>query len=1037
MPGLLVTNNSGAVAREGEGRKRTHDGQLPPTMNGAVASVAGSPAHAPAQLADLPPELAHLGPEFYQPLTKLLQRASQETFNDLSDLLHGMANIPTPQQSNGVLANGYGGHANGAQDTSEANKQKKLMLIKFAQDNRAKFIKLLVLTEWGRKSAIDISKVIDLFQFVKGEEAAIDTIDERIEQIKVWSSVARQPNPDIRTALQILSKGKAEWIPDMGLIPPAPLSAEKVLNLFKYLNTSLAVRLNVHEKLPRHLKNWHVGSGRVTFVVDSEFELDVFAFSEDASKPWYFLDLRLLFTPAPSIAATSRFQLFLKAQLDATLANAGLSECYDFLHNFVLTHKIAVFRSQAHQLSRAGWAGSIKVEPVHRSLVVQYWTDRPGKKSWLEIGLSSGKPKNGKVSWKGPPVPCLAARWFRQGIEVREVNLDLDFHNLSLERTLKRIIALHIGHHLEAARNAISTNMTAKATFSEMEPGDCSLGVSLGGPDNSTTISLEPVTGRYTLKPYTPFSARAEHNINHARDPVAAIGPNLTQLLAQALQDSIQRHSQQLGWQIRSGKPLDKDSVKQATKLDVLQYTLYHPQGWNANWSLAAVISASGESWWCLETDSRTSTIHYSSQVRMKPSGARAPIHRTTLASIERVALQQLAFWVNKRALVAQNIPSAMKTEVNLSAPSGTENMPLGALRGWVLFLRTADLLVAHSDEDPWLEPSIRVTFHGFDADYVKVSHIATGTMVPSVAADMQKLMAASPPAGFTFHENGTFAMLLTTPFGEPMIDELKARLRDVNRLRSFTTILQQRKLKLIDSSLQQVKFQYGKNFKASVNFGQEHNIQVHLSAGNPHNRIRTFLVEIINERSPFFLPGQERTGLDRFCETLLFTRPILSTLTGLENAVPGNLHHPAVRAHHIGHYRITYANPLCSFDVKLKAKEDRTYWHIEDNIKRQPDTRPSLERNPNHKRLESLQSALNTLFSKQEQGWFGIRAGILADINGIPNALRALHQTVIACAAGGAYTLPPPICQHRIPPQMHIPLQSTQPYPRGATPRS
>jgi mediator of RNA polymerase II transcription subunit 14 len=188
-------------------------------MNGAaVTSIAGSAAVAPAQLAQLPPELAHLGPEFYQPLTKLLQRASQETFNDLNDLLHGMANIPIPQQSNGLLANGYGGHTNGAQDTSEANKQKKLMLIKFAQDNRAKFIKLLVLTEWGRKSALDVSKVIDLFQFVKGEEAAIDNIDGQLERIKVYSNHARQPNPDIRTALQILSKGKAEWIPDVGSI---------------------------------------------------------------------------------------------------------------------------------------------------------------------------------------------------------------------------------------------------------------------------------------------------------------------------------------------------------------------------------------------------------------------------------------------------------------------------------------------------------------------------------------------------------------------------------------------------------------------------------------------------------------------------------------------------------------------------------------------------------------------------------------------------------------------------------------------------
>lgn len=795
----------------------------------------------------------------------------------------------------------------------------------------------------------------------------------------------------------------------LGFIPPEPISPEKALKLLRYMNTSLAIRLNVHENLPRHLKKWRIESGRATFVVDNEFELDVMSFTEDASEQWHFIDLRLLFSPAPSISVDSRFQGHFKPQVDYILKQSGLSGAYDFLHGFILTHKIAILKSQAYQLARAAWAGTIKVEPVHRSLVVQYWTDRPGRKSWIEIGVTSNKPKNGKISWRGAPISALTVRWFRHGIEVKNVDLKFDFANLSMERMLMKVISLHIGHFLKIGLAALPAKMTAKASFSETEPCDCTLEVSLGRPENKTTLSLEHVTGRYILRPCTSISARAEQAINQAKDPLAAISPTITQLLAQTLQDLIQRNALQLGWQPQPRHSLRSDIVKQATKLDILQYTLYWPSGWSMKWALAAVIDASGESWWLMELGGKGTRIEYAEPLSVERPGPAPAISRAMLASTERLAVQQLAFCVTRRDLEKHTIPSSVRSELSLrSSPSNMATQV--ALRGWVLHLRTSDLLVAKPGEEPWLNPTIWVTYQGFKADYRNVSHIASGTMVKAVAADMQKLMSASPQSNFTFSENGNFAILLTSPFGEPIIDELKARLRDVDRLRSFTTTLQKRKMKLKSSSLQQVQFQYGRNHTATVNFGQENDIQVTFGATNAHNRIRTFLAEIINDKTPFCLPGADKNGLDRFCSTLLFTRPLLSTFTELENSVPGNLRNPAVRAHHVGYYRVTYANPLCSFDIQLRPKEDKVFWHIEDNDRKQPDSRPNSERNPNHKRIESLKTALTTLFKGQGQGWLGIRSGILAEIDGVPDALKTLHQIVMSChVEGGA----PPVLEN------------------------
>jgi mediator of RNA polymerase II transcription subunit 14 len=118
----------------------------------------------------------------------------------------------------------------------EINKQKKILLLRFAMDNRAKFIKLLVLTEWGKKASVDVSKLIDLFAWTNQQSWAQNQIDDKIEQIKLAMNQARQLNPDIRTALEILGTGKAEWIPDVSV---SHLSLDSVLMIYRWGSSHL------------------------------------------------------------------------------------------------------------------------------------------------------------------------------------------------------------------------------------------------------------------------------------------------------------------------------------------------------------------------------------------------------------------------------------------------------------------------------------------------------------------------------------------------------------------------------------------------------------------------------------------------------------------------------------------------------------------------------------------------------------------------------------------------------------------------------
>jgi mediator of RNA polymerase II transcription subunit 14 len=166
-------------------------------------------------MAELPPELAHIPEDSLVSLNKLFERAAQETFNDLHQCLHSMADLPIGQLPNGALTNGVGGHANGHVDNSDANMKRKLLIMNFAQEARARFIKLLVINGWAKKTAAQMSKLFDIFEWEKIEYESQTWGYHVFQDMKTKIYALGQRNPDIRTALQVLSKGKADWIPDV------------------------------------------------------------------------------------------------------------------------------------------------------------------------------------------------------------------------------------------------------------------------------------------------------------------------------------------------------------------------------------------------------------------------------------------------------------------------------------------------------------------------------------------------------------------------------------------------------------------------------------------------------------------------------------------------------------------------------------------------------------------------------------------------------------------------------------------------------
>ena len=183
-----------------------------------------------------------------------------------------------------------------------------------------------------------------------------------------------------------------------------------MLRTIRNINTALHIRLNIHEDLPRHLRGYRVANGRATFAFPSEFEFDVTIADEDPSVQFYFLDLRFLFSPAPSLA-DGELRDVLQYRADETLLASGIAGCADFLRNIVLTQKITIMEKQARRLLKRAWSSGVRVDLVQRRLVIQYWVDAPFPKSWIEVGISSGESNKDVLPGRGVPTRSIEARW--------------------------------------------------------------------------------------------------------------------------------------------------------------------------------------------------------------------------------------------------------------------------------------------------------------------------------------------------------------------------------------------------------------------------------------------------------------------------------------------------------------------------------------------------------------------------------------------------------------------------------------------------
>ena len=376
------------------------------------------------------------------------------------------------------------------------------------------------------------------------------------------------------------------------------------------LNTLLSLRLNLDEfdKIPPQFKNYEIDSGRVTFRVDGEFEVDLTIADDDFDKQFWFIDFRFSFSPAAA-AIPESLRGYLESCVNGTLAKDGLTGCYQFLHEFVLTCKINELKRQALQLSKAAWTGTLKVEPLHRALAIQYWTSRmppTSPKSWVLVAVNSGSKQ--KASGGVKPASFLEVKWYRDNKVVADVNVALDLKNLSAETLLRDVI----GHHIDFILRGIHDKLLGTPRFKDREL-HLALDISHDDPAESrltaqithlTNVSLliETKTGVFAIRPNSKFTIQQEHKLNSGTNQIEGGFACLEDVRCAYMEDEISRRSISMGWVV-TRPALKNDEVRSMTKIrDWTRMMWLQRKGWSTGWSLVVVLGLSGDEWWLVET---------------------------------------------------------------------------------------------------------------------------------------------------------------------------------------------------------------------------------------------------------------------------------------------------------------------------------------------------------------------------------------------------------------------------------------------------
>ncbi|RAL07560.1 mediator of RNA polymerase II transcription subunit 14 [Aspergillus homomorphus CBS 101889] len=964
------------------------------------------------------PELFHVTQGFFL-FSKLLNRSAQQCWNDLLDMITELAEIQVAPHDSVYASVPIAGKPQDNQ--SPENIQKKLRVLEFAHAKRAEFIKLLVLSQWGRQAA-DVSKLIDIQNFIRIRHQAYTGALQYVGDMKKNLVQAQVANPDIRTSLEVLSKGKVASMSDLGYKPPRNLTPKRTLRKLRKINRLLSTRLALHDELPPSFQTYRIHDGRVTFMVPNEFELDLSIGEGSGISQYYFVDIRFLFHPSSSIPKGRIFNE-LESKVNDVLQTHGLPGCFDLLHNLVLTNKINVLFKQAIEMARGLWADVLRIELLHRTLVVHYWARKPGHKSWVEVGLNRGR-RGSKLGASVPPY--LGLRWIRDGEQISSGGIDFDTTNLSMERLLRSVIALHITHIISSAYNSIGESLlystsalSLRAQLTATEPGNCLLEVQLT-ETRHLKVSVESMSGTNVFSTTPTALERPDHDRPLDKSSVDDIVTRVARLRCIAAIEEVESYLKMLGFDVINPRALNID-VRRIFPPNILRFSFFSHRLWERNWIVAATSSMDGDSWWIVQFRpgalarrqsaygvklGNRSAYRFAQIVRNTFVPSQLEKSYASLADLGHSLSGILTIYANSFYLADLDAIKFYPPVHKLKIEAGSKTPDL-SLRYEPAKLPNALRMVlpARIKRQGFVRETIRLTFLGIDPLKNVAIIGAYGRL--NIPVKAFSALIRRWDHSLVFQENGNgFAIRLLASTGRPIIVSLIENLQRLECVLSILETLQRKKIEVTSLSLSGISFTYGpkRDFSARLEIGIIRHpsfsevdavelasrpdsifrleLGMQFDSSNPHRRIQRSLASSLNRASA-------GASMETIAELLKKTLPLMRAFDKLmDNTSRSESLKVQVIVRNAMTYIIHYPDAAVHFRLVARTRSNRLVWVLSD----------VSNSGPHSGQVSHISTKVQqTLYHAKGEGWRGLGSGVIAELDRVESLLQELHRCVTA----------------------------------------
>ena len=983
---------------------------------------------------ELPPEVKHIT-QGYQPLSKLIRRSIQPIWLGLSALAQKFSETPLPRTNvtNGIPNNLYRPDDKG--DQSAENLRRKQVLLKFCQDHKDTLVKVLVLSKWSRNAA-DLSKVIDLHVWADEQRGHFLSTADLMGEIKRELAFAQMPNPDLRTAAEILSTGKSSQFGNLGYVQSKPLSADSILNTLKTIDRLLAQRLASTQDLPQGLQRYRIHDGRVTFSIPESFDLDLSIADEAKDAQFFFVDFRFAFTPC-AVKLEGRLLQELENRVNTVLEKEGIEACYDLLMELTCSYKINTLFKQARDLARRHWSENITVELIHRTLIVQYWTKRSFGKSWIEIGVVRPKevslPEGGGIS--------LKLKWFRQAKLAEDVEITISQRNLSMEQILRKVIVLHSSFFLEAIFDRIAElplyadgQLDLDFSISEGNTADCVLELQLSQTQR-LSLSIESISGSPILRPTSAIMARAEFDLQRSKDIVTDVAKRLEILRCQTAEQSLTTVATGTGWQNAKDLRLNQVDLKEIFGAEYTRYVFLKQAKWNRHLMLSATYGRRNDSLWLFSTiesadfaGTRKYTAH---ALASKPLQVEERLDYNYMFRLSRYAAGVATLQANAEHLdsidIRRVLPKFPDFDLEYQLPQLTMQFETTILQkrfnvpfsmNWK---RPAEGLPLSSPRVFLIQKTVSLSFIRIDADGQAVVEVRAQMMVPISALGRSVLAQVANSIRkrtVSLNQKGVLLMRFRTQVGLTVIEQAINEISQIEGLCKCLLFAAGQSTMQVDATsrtLTEVRYGPEKALIVRLVFESAREPQLAIELGpdtNPHKRIRLDLEKNLNDSASSFA-----TAFTRFLPLLSFTLPLLSALDETQRlqelTTPSAASQPVMKRHIMPrdptHYSLQYSRVsaattstdtvpsklppmLARFEILPHARRNKAYWVV----------RPAIEEKDSYSRnswcSHDLKRAIDAgVFGLEgAKYWLPLDGGAACDVGNPAPLLKAIDEAIV-----------------------------------------